>query len=154
MRVCWLTNMTLRLTTTATIATIHVFLRMIPPLSDRNEALHSFARKNFARIDDALRIHADHVEPKELAAVLAHAAKRAENLAVIAIQKPDVIVRQIGNKQETLRSIRRKRNAAGRSSDARILCQFDFLFKVALFIRDMDAVGIPIRCINQTIIRE
>jgi len=48
-----------------------------------------------------LEINGDHMKPEELSAVLAHAAQRAHDFAVLAVQEPDVVVRQIGNIQKS-----------------------------------------------------
>src|SRR5262245_41423187 len=78
------------------------------PLPNRNETLHALSAEYLTGIDVAARIHCDHVESEELAAVVTHATQRADNLAVIAVEKPNMVVRQIGNKQEPLRLIGRE----------------------------------------------
>ena len=60
-----------------------------------HETLHPLAVEHLARIDVPRRVHCNHVKTEPLAAVLAHAAHLADDFAILAIQKPDVVVRQI-----------------------------------------------------------
>ena len=64
------------------------------------EFLHPLAAEHFSRVNHAFGVHGDHVQPVELACVLAHAADLAHDLAILAIQEPDVVVGEIGNVQE------------------------------------------------------
>ena len=61
-------------------------------LLNRHEPLHPLPVENLAGIDVAFRIDGDHVQPEELAAVLAHATERAHDLAILAIEEPYVVV--------------------------------------------------------------
>src|SRR5258705_11032866 len=71
-------------------------------LLNGEEPLHSLAGEYFTCIDIAFRVHADHVQPEELASVFAHAAHLAHNLAIFAVEEPDVVIREIGNIQKVL----------------------------------------------------
>src|SRR6266540_7347212 len=61
----------------------------------RHEPLHSLAVEHLARIDASLRVDGDHVQPKELPAVFAHAAHLTQDLALVPVQEPDVVVGEI-----------------------------------------------------------
>src|SRR2546425_141979 len=71
-------------------------LEQLPPWTlSRHKPLHALAGEDLTRVDVALRIDGDHVKPEKLAAGFAHAAQLADDLAVLAVQEPDVIVREI-----------------------------------------------------------
>ena len=71
-------------------------------LRDGNKPLHALALKDFASINVAFGIHSDHVKTKKLAAVFTHSAYLSHDCAVLPIQKPDMVVRQVGDIQESL----------------------------------------------------
>ena len=62
---------------------------------NRDEPLYPLAGEYFACIDVAFGIHGDHVQAEELAAVFAHASHPAHHLAVLAVEEPDMVIREI-----------------------------------------------------------
>ena len=88
------------------------------------------AGEHLTRIDGALRIDRDHMQPVELAAAIAHAPHLTHDLAILAIEEPDVIVRQIGNIQEPLRLVDREHHAAGGATHACHGSQDEFLHEL------------------------
>src|ERR1700722_1072927 len=87
--------------------------RSSPSLSlGRCKLLHTLAREDLPCVDDAFRIYRDHVQPKELARILAHTAHLAHDFAIHAIEEPNVVIRQIGNVQVLLSLVRREHDAA------------------------------------------
>src|SRR5439155_498344 len=70
-----------------------------------HKPLDALAGEDLTGVDVALRIDGDHVKPEPLAAVFAHAAHLSDDPAVLPIQKPEVIVREIGNEQVLLRLV-------------------------------------------------
>src|SRR5438445_10155785 len=96
-------------------------------LLDGEKPLHSLAGKHFASVDDALRVHRFHMEPEELAAVFAHLAHLSQDLAVLAIEEPDVVVGEIGNVQQPLFLVRREHHAAGGTAHGGPFGHLEFL---------------------------
>src|SRR5216684_3527949 len=101
-------------------------------LPSRDEPLHPLAVRNFSGIDVALRVDGDHVKSHKLAAVLAHGAHLAHDCAFVAIKEPNVIVREIGNKQKPLHLVGRKSHTARGTALARGWRQNEFLYELAL----------------------
>src|SRR6267378_2768481 len=64
-------------------------------LPDRDESLYALAGEHLTRVDVALRVDGDHVQAEPLSSVFAHAAHLAHDLAILAIQEPDVVVREV-----------------------------------------------------------
>jgi hypothetical protein len=62
-------------------------------LFNGHEPLHALAAEDFPRVDVALGVDRNHMQPVELACIFAHAAQLAHDLAIFAIQEPDVVVR-------------------------------------------------------------
>ena len=94
------------------------------------------------------------MEPEELSAGFTHASQRADHLAVLAVEEPDMVVREVGDEQVLLRLVRRERDAAGGATDAGVFRQLELFLEVPLFVRDVDAVRIAIRGVDQTVVRE
>src|SRR5690242_7282008 len=67
------------------------------PSLNRHEPLHPLAGEDLTSIAIALRIHGDHVQPEDLAPVFAQASHLAHDFAILAVEEPDVIIREIGN---------------------------------------------------------
>ena len=77
-----------------------------------DEPLHALTREHSASVDVPLRIGRDHVQPEELAAVLAHAAELTDHLARFPLEEPYVVVRKVGDVEILLRLVGRERDAA------------------------------------------
>jgi len=60
-----------------------------------HKSLHTLTRENLSRIDRALGVDSNHVEPEELAAVLTHLTHVTHNLTRLPVQEPDLVVREI-----------------------------------------------------------
>src|SRR6185295_6135102 len=78
---------------------ISVVFARVASLPRRHEPLHAFAGEHFASVDVAFRVKSDHVQAEPLSAVFAHAAHLADDLAVISIEEPDVVVREVRDEQ-------------------------------------------------------
>src|ERR1043166_9498471 len=113
------------------------FARKAWRLGYGNEPLPSLSLKDLAGIDVPLGVYCDHVQPEELAAVLTHASHLAQDLTVIAIQEPDMVVRKVGDVQEPLLLVGRKHHAAGRSANAGIRSDDKLLQVFSLLGGDM-----------------
>ncbi len=66
-------------------------------LPGRVKSLNALTGEYLARVDSAFRIHGDHVQAEELAPVFAHASQLTDDLAILAVEKPDVVVGEVGN---------------------------------------------------------
>ena len=120
----------------------------------RQEPLHPLTGENLARVDNAFGVNRNHMQPEELAAVFAHASHPAHYLAVLAVEEPDVVIRQIGNIQEPLLLVGREHHAAGGTAHARRGSEDEFLDELALLGGDLDAVGIAIGGIDQPVVSD
>src|SRR6266550_4007262 len=103
----------------------------------RHEPLHALAREHLARVDVPLRVGRYHVEAEELAATLTHASELTDDLAGLALDEPDVVVRQVGDEEILLRLVRRESDAARRSTDAGVLGELELLLEVPLLVGDV-----------------
>src|SRR5260370_30245288 len=97
-----------------------------------HEPLYPLAGKPLTRVDVAFRVDSDHVQPKKLAPVFTHASHLAHHLAVLAVEEPDVVIREIRNIQEPLLLVRREHHAPGGTAHARHGGQDEFLHELAL----------------------
>src|SRR6266850_8205010 len=127
---------------------------LAPRAVGRHEPLHALAGEHLARVDVPPGVGGDHVQAEELPAGLAHASELAHHLAVLAIEEPDVVVRQVGDEQILLRLVGREGDAAGRAPDARVLRQLELLLEVPLLVRDVDAVRVAIRGVDEPVVGE
>jgi hypothetical protein len=118
-----------------------------------NESLDAFALENLAGVDDSFGVHGNHVEPEELAAVLAHAAHLTDDFAVVAVQEPDVVVGEIGDVQQPLLPVGREHHAAGRAADAGFGRNDELIQELAFVRCHVDAVRAAVRGVDQSIIR-
>src|ERR1700686_3784031 len=92
------------------------------------------------------------MKPHELAAVLAHGADLAHDVTFVTVEKPDVVVGEIGNKQKPLRLVWRKGHAAGGTALSRGWRKDKFLHELALLRGDLDAIRHTIGSVDQTVL--
>src|SRR5579864_6363570 len=109
---------------------------------DGDEPLYPLACEHFTGVDIAFGVGGDHVEPEELASVFAHASHLADDLAVLAVEEPDVVIGEVGNVQELLLLVGREYHASGGTADACHRGQDELLLVLALFRENLDAVGV------------
>src|SRR5690242_17138449 len=88
----------------------------------------------------------------ELPTIIAGAADSAQHFSVLPVEDPDGVIRNIRNKQETLLGIGRKGHAAGRAAIACLRGQEELLDELAFLGGDIDAVGTPVGCVDQSIV--
>ena len=128
-------------------------LEQLPPRTvGRHEPLHALAGEDLTRVDGALRIDGDHVKPVKLAAAITHAAHLTDDLAVLAVQEPDVIVREIRDEQVLLLLVGRERDATGGTPHARHRREDELLQELAFLRRDVDAVRVAIRGVHEAVV--
>src|SRR5579871_279115 len=125
---------------------------IISPSFHRQEPLHALAREDFAGVDVALGIDRYHVQPEKLAAVFAHVAHLADYFAVLAVQKPNVVVGEVGNIKELLRLVWREHDTAGGPADSCGGGHNELPQKLALLGGHLNAIGVAVRGIDEPIV--
>ena len=119
-----------------------------------HEPLHALAGEHFARIEIALGVGGFHMKAEEASTVLTLLAQRAHDFARLAIEEPDVVVRQVGDVEQPLFLVVREHHAAGRSAHARRFGQLEFLLEVALLVGDVNPVARAVGRIDQAVVGE
>src|SRR5581483_6696961 len=92
------------------------------------------------------------MEAEELASILAHTTQLPHDFAVLTVEKPHMAVADIRNVQIALLLVGGKGYAAGRAAVARSFGERELLYKLAFFGGHLDAVGLAIGRIDQSII--
>jgi hypothetical protein len=80
-------------------------------------------RINLPSVDITPRVDRYHVKPEELATVFAHVTDFSEHLAVLSIDKPDLVVHSVRDIEELLTGIRRECHTASRAAATRLGCK-------------------------------
>ena len=92
------------------------------------------------------------MQPEELAAVFAHLPHLAQNLAVLTVEKPDVVVGQIGDVQQPLLLVWREHHAACGTANSCPFRHLEFLDKFAVSREDVNPVGHAIGGVDQPVV--
>src|SRR5215467_1324092 len=100
---------------------------MSPPLSHRvlsesahDELLGPLARVDLGRIDVALAVDGEVVDPVELPRTSTVAPERSEDVTALAREHPDVVVLAVGGVEVRLLAVRREVHVPRRSVAARL----------------------------------
>ena len=96
-------------------------LKQLPPGRVRRyEPLHPEG-VDLPGVDEALRIHGDHVQAEKLAPGFAYASQLAHDLAGLPVEEPDLVVHAVGDVKKSLLGVGRLRSAtsgAGASTNS------------------------------------
>src|SRR4029077_19708326 len=135
---------------------------------DGDKFLNAFAVFDFARVDIALRVHGDGVDPVKLAGIMACAAERPHELSVVAIEDPHHVVGAvrdqnmfllgIGGKREVIHRAARRISHAPDSAAVRAarLCRGvnpELLHKFALLGEYLNPVAAAFADVDKTVAR-
>src|SRR6202030_2625996 len=133
-----------------------------------DEFLNALAIFDFARVDIALRVHGDGVDPVELAGIMAGAAERANQFSVVAIEDPhhvvgavrnqNIFLLRIGGKREVVNRATRRightpDSAAVRAARLRRGMNPELLYKFALLGEDLNTVAAAFADVDKSVAR-
>src|ERR1700674_3630274 len=114
----------------------------------RNEFLNAFARLDFARVHISARISGGDMQPEQWPAGAAQVADPASHGAIAPVQNPDHVVHDVRNEDVALLAIRRKAHGANRAALERVVGDEKFLYELALFGEDLNAVAPAVDDVN------
>src|SRR5438128_11559673 len=124
------------------------------PHALEDELLGPLARVDLRRIDVALRVYRQIVHPVELAGLAPVPAELAHDVAVLAQQRPDVIVLAVRVVEPGLRRVVRDVEFPDRSVTARRRRDDELLHECPVLLEDLDAVVHPVADVEEPVLRQ
>src|SRR5215467_9206316 len=116
------------------------------------EPLGPFARVHFGRVDVALGVYRQIVHPVKLSGLPPVAAELAHDLAIVAQERPDVIVLSVGVVEPRLRRVVRDVDVPDRAAAARGRRDHELLHERAVLLEDLDAIVRPVAHVEQPVL--
>src|SRR5262252_4474634 len=116
-----------------------------------DEPLGPLARVHFGRVDVAPGVYRQIVHPVKLSGLAPVPAELAHDLAVVAQERPDVIVLAVGVVEPGLRRVVRNVEIPDRAVAARGRRDHELLHERAVLLEDLDAVVRPVADVEQPV---
>src|SRR5262249_17466775 len=118
-----------------------------------DELLHALTLVGLGRVEVALRIRRDAVHAVELPRLAAAVAERGELLQRLAQDHPDALVLAVGHEDEFLVRIARERDVPYRPGATRVAGVECLLHELAVRLKDLQAVVLPVAHVDEAVVR-
>src|SRR3989442_10819224 len=122
--------------------------------SAHDELLGALAGVDLRRIDVALAVDGEVVDPVELPGASAIAAEGAEDAAALAGEHPDVVVLAVGVVEDRLLAVGREVHVPGGSVAARLGRDDELLAERSVLAKDLEAVVLPVAHVEHAVARK